>query len=244
MSSKLKHILALISIPLVLAVIYTSVMILWKVFHLPSDAEMLVLVKSYFAHYGLWIVFVCAIIEGFLLLGQYFPGGFVIFLSVVATNGNVPLAVLTVSVISLAFFISYSLNYLVGKYGFYKLFIRFGLAHSFEKAKAKLEKHGLSAVMFSYWDPNFASVTATAAGVLHISFKKFSLYSAIGVIVWDAFWGTFAFIGGEAIFRMAGLGYMLGAFAIWIVVLLVKYYFDSRHKKVPSPEIDEGTAIS
>lgn len=80
----LKEVLALLSVPLILFVIYLTLIFFWKLLGLPSDDQMLVVVKDYFLKYGLWIVFISALIEGFLLLGQYFPGGFVIFLGVIS----------------------------------------------------------------------------------------------------------------------------------------------------------------
>ena len=42
-----------------------------------------------------------------------------------------------------------------------------------EESKQKLERQGLNAIIFSYWEPNLASITATAAGILNLSMKKF-----------------------------------------------------------------------
>jgi len=67
------------------------------------------------------------------------------------------------------------------------------LAHSIEKSKAKLVQQGMNAIFFSYWEPNLASFTATAAGVLKVPFKIFSLYSAMGIVLWNIFWGTLVY---------------------------------------------------
>lgn len=227
MNPKLKDFLKLLSVPIILLLIYLSMALLWKIFGLPSDEQMLVIVKEYFLRYGLWIVFISALIEGFLLLGQYFPGGFVIFLGVISAGKNIPKVTEVVSVVSLAFFISYTLNYWVGKYGWYKLLVKFGLKRSLEEAKNKLTKQGMNAILFSYWEPNLASITATAAGVLQISLAKFSFYSAIGVVIWNIFWGTLVFSLGNAALELIGIKYIVIIFLAWIgILLLKKYVFD------------------
>lgn len=225
---QIKEILKLLSIPLVLIIIYLSMYIAWKAFGLPSENQMLVIVKEWFSQYGLWIVFIGALIEGFLLLGQYFPGGFIIFLGVISVGKNIPKATGVVLIVCLAFFISYTLNYWVGKYGWYKLFVKFGLFDSLEKSKAKLTKQGLNAIFLSYWEPNLASLTATAAGILQIPLTQFSFCSAIGIILWNTFWGTLVYTLGESALKIVGLKYILIIFLVWISIIVIKKYFFDR----------------
>jgi len=229
----MKKILKIISIPLILAGVYLSMYIVWKILGLPSDDQMLPIIKEYFAHYGLTVVFVSALIEGFFLLGQYFPGGFVIFLGVISAGKDGIRASEVVLVVCAAFFIAYSLNFLLGKYGWYKLLVKFGLKDQLEHAKNKLTKQELNAVILSYWEPNLASITATAAGVLDFSFKKFSLYSIVGTIVWSTFWGIIIFLLGDSALQLIGLKWVLIIFAAWVCVLLVKkYWFEKKSHAV------------
>ena len=223
-----KDFLKTISIPLILVGVYLSMYAIWKILGLPSDDAMLPIVKEYFVHYGLIVVFVSALIEGFFLLGQYFPGGFVIFLGVISAGKDVWRASEVVAVVCVAFFIAYSLNFLLGRYGWYKLLVKFGLKGQLEHAKTKLAKQGLNAVIFSYWEPNLASITATAAGILDFPFRIFSLYSLVGVILWSVFWGTIIFMLGESALQLIGLKWVLIIFAGWICVLLVKKYWFSK----------------
>jgi membrane protein DedA with SNARE-associated domain len=225
----IKSLLKTISIPLILLAVYLLMYIVWSALNLPRDEEMLVIVKSWFSEYGLWIVFIGALIEGFLLLGQYFPGGFIIFLGVISAGKDFERATLVVSVVCLSFFIAYSLNYIVGRYGWYNVFEKFGLKDSLEKSKDKLVKQGLNAIFFSYWEPNFASIVATAAGVLKVPFKQFTLYSVIGIILWNIFWGTLVYSLGEAALQITGMKWVLIIFGTWILVLLVKGYVGERN---------------
>ncbi len=228
---KIKEILKLLSIPLTLMIIYLSMALLWKLFNFPNPEELVNIITNYFNSYGLWIVFISALIEGFLLLGQYFPGGFIIFLGVLSAGSNIIRASNVVLIVSIAFFISYYGNYLLGKYGWYKLFEKFGLKKSLDNAQRRLNKHGFKAVIFSYWEPNLASITATAAGILHLPTKVFLLYSAIGIIAWNSFWGILIFNMGKAALQLTGLKYVTIIFFIWIVMILITEFIRRKLTK-------------
>lgn len=225
---KTKEILKALTIPLIALLIYLVFYILWVAFGLPSQEEIASVAKDWFSKYGLWIVFVGALIEGFLLIGNYFPGGFIIFLGVISVGKNIPKVLEILILVSIAFFISYSLNYLIGKYGWYKLFVRFGLSGLLEKYKDKLEKQGLNLVFFTYWVPNFASLTATSAGILRIPLRKFLIYSAFGIIIWSIFWGTLIYFLGQAALEILGLKLIVGFFLIWIGIIILRHLIKNR----------------
>jgi len=230
MKTKLLYILKLLSVPLILVGVYLLMYLVWKLLGLPSDNTLAFIIKGVFEKYGLWMVFISALIEGFMLLGQYFPGGTIIFLGVISAGKNIPKAMEVVIVVSVAFIIAYTLNYLVGKYGWYKLLVKFGLSKSLEESKQKLEKQGLNAIIFSYWEPNLASIIATSAGILKISIRRFQVYSIIGVVIWNIFWGTLVFSLGNAALEIMGLKYILVIFVIWVSVILIKEYFKNKRK--------------
>jgi membrane-associated protein len=217
---RVKELLRIISVPLTFLVIYLTMILFWKLFGLPSPEELVSIITGYFDRYGLLVIFLSSLIEGFLLLGQYFPGGFVIFFGVISAGKSIGRAIQVVIVVSTAFFIAYYLNYLVGKYGFYKLFEKFGLKKSIDKAKKKLRKHTFKAILFSYWEPNLASITATAAGILEIPLKKFLLYSRVGITVWNTFWGALVFILGGTALKFTGIRYITVVLLVWIIALV------------------------
>lgn len=227
---KIKTILKLLSVPLTLLIIYFIVLLIWKFAGLPPQDQMITIVQNFFDTYGPIFVFISALIEGFLLLGSYFPGGFVIFLGVITSVGDIPRAILFVSLTSLAFFISYSLNYWLGKYGFYKIFAKMGIQKSIDNSKKKLHKHSFNAIFLSYWEPNLSSITATAAGIIHLPLRKFLLYSAIGIIFWNTFWGILVYNLGEKALELMGLGWVLTIVGVWILIILIKYWFFERRK--------------
>lgn len=229
MNKTTKDYLKLLIIPAALFVIYLTMFLFWKLFSLPPPEQLVNIVKNYFDKYGLIVVFISALIEGTLLIGQYFPGGFIIFLGVITAAGDVLRASKVVLIVSLAFVIAYNLNYAMGKYGWYKILIKFGLKKPLESAQSKLNKHGLKAVLFSYWEPNLASITATGAGILNLPLSKFNLYSLIGIIFWNSFWGILIFKLGENALKLTGLKYIAIIFVIWIGIIIISEFI--RRKK-------------
>ena len=116
------------------------------------------------------------------------------------------------------------------KYGWYRLFLKFGFGKGLQNAQTKLQKHELSAVIFSYWEPNLASITATAAGVLQIPLRRFQIKSIIGILVWNTFWGTLVAALGAKALELIGLKWVLIVFSVLVAILLGKYYLTNRKK--------------
>ena len=227
----LKKIFKVILVPFSFLVVYLTLIALWETFGFPPQEELIEIIKKFFTDYGLIVVFFGALVEGFLLLGQYFPGGFIIFLGVISAGSNIPKAAGIVAIVSVAFFISYYINYLVGKHGWYGLFIKFGLRDSIERSKKKLTRHALKAILGSYWEPNLASITATAAGILQIPVKKFLVHSLIGIMIWNTLWGTFVFILGDTALKFAGRKYIISIFLIWIVIVGIASLIENRREE-------------
>jgi membrane-associated protein len=234
MQAKFKEILKLLSIPLIILAVYLILIPVWNISGFPSGDRLIEILQDAFANYGLWIVLVGAIFEGLLLIGFYFPGATIIFLGVILAGNDLGMVAKIVIIVSLGFIISYIIDYLIGKYGWYKLLVKFGLKSSIDDARKKIENNGLHAIMLSYWNPNFASIIATAAGVLESPFWKFFTYNFIGVIAWNIIWGVLAVFLGENAMKYMGIKYVILFIILWIVVLLIKNYLYKRKKNQKS----------
>lgn len=223
-----KNFLKVLIIPTTLLLVYFSLVAVWKLFGLPPEDELIKTLTDFIDQYGLIIVFVAAIIEGLLLIGNYFPGGAVIFLGVIASIGNIPRATTVVLVVCVSFFIAYTINYYLGRYGWYTLFIKFGLQSTLDSMQKKLSRHVFTAIISSYWLPNLAAVCSTAAGIMHIPVKKFLIQSTIGLVAWNIFWGVMVYITGDALLKI-DLVYVLLIFFVWCSLILLKVFvFDRR----------------
>lgn len=233
---KINNLLKILAIPLSFLVLAFGIYFLWEIFNLPEREEFFAIVRSWFDTYGLWLVFFSALLEGILVFGNYYPGGTVIFWGVILASGDIFETVFVVAIICVALFIAYFANYMIGKYGWYKIFTKFGMRKLLEEKKEKVGRHLFSAIIGSYWMPNLASLTSTAAGILHLPLRKFLINSAIGVIVWNTFWGILVSLLGERAFDVISLKWALIIFAVWVVVALVKQKFDKKHETVPTSD--------
>jgi len=219
---RLKEILKPLIIPLVILIAYLFFYGLWIILKLPSPEELFNITKQLFDKYGLWIVFLGAIVEGILLLGNYFPGSLIIFLGVLSAGKDIVRVTEVIILVIIAFFISSCINYFLGKYGWYRLFVRFGLSKILDNYKQKVEKHGLNIIFLTYWQPNLASLTSTSAGILKFPLKKFLLYSIIGIIIWAVFWGTLIYTLGQAAIEILGFKFIIFFILAWIAVLIAR----------------------
>jgi len=233
-----KYYLRLLSIPLSFLVLFSSLHILWEVFGLPSPEELTTLAQSWFDTYGLPAVFVSAIIEGMLLVGGYWPGVFIIFLGIVLSD-SIAEAVITVMVITLGLFVAHLANYALGRYGWYKLLVRFGLKNAIEDARERLVRRGPVVILSMYWLPSVAALTDTAAGIIHMPFRKFFLYSLISVVGWDVVIGVFVYVFKDLALTIAGPGtsgmlFIYGVIVVWMLVLLAVDLYGKKKSSVTS----------
>ena len=165
--------------PLILIAVFASLVLIWRILDLPPDDVLIQMVTGYFMKYGLVTVLLASIIEGMLLVGVYIPGGMVIFLGVITAAGNPRHATLSVIMTIIGLSLAYTFNYFLGKYGWYKVLLKFGLGESLTKAENNFAKNGYKSMYMTYWQPNFASLTSTGAGVLRADFKKFFINSTL-----------------------------------------------------------------
>ncbi len=206
----------------------------WEVLNLPSESELIEIAKKYFDLYGYWIVFVSAILEGALLVGWYYPGSLVIFLGVIFAGRNIPEVIWVVTLVTAGLLLAYLFDYALGKYGWYKLLLKFGLKKPMDKAQTQLSKYGLSGIFLSYWQPNLAALASTAAGTLQFPFKKFILYSATAAVLWNIFWGGLVYVLGETALTAIGIRFVLVVVVIWIA------YRSIFKKNYTTPEVPEN----
>jgi len=214
-SSKIdfKKALLPISVLGILLIIYIA----WRFFALPSDDVLLLIAKSYFDEYGLAILVVSAFIEGTVLVGWYYPGSLIIFIGVILAGKDIPKVAESVLAITVGLFFAYIINFLLGKYGWYRLLLKFGLRDALADVRGRVTKYGLVTIFMSYWQPNLAALVATSAGILDFSFVKFLLYSLVAAALWNTFWGTLVYFVGEGVLSLVGIKFVLLAIFVWIV---------------------------
>ena len=204
-------------LPLSVLGIFLLIYLAWRFFGLPPEEELIEIARFYFDKYGLAILLISALVEGTVLVGWYYPGSLIIFLGVILAGKDISKVVEAVATITLGLFFAYLVNFLIGKYGWYRLLLRFGLREALEDAKARVIKHGLLAILMSYWQPNLAALVATSAGILDFSFKKFFIYSIIAALLWNTFWGILVYFVGEGVLSLVGIRFVFLAIFLWII---------------------------
>ena len=204
-------------LPLSILGVFLLIYLAWRFFGLPPEEEIIEIARFYFDKYGLAILLVSALVEGTVLVGWYYPGSLIIFLAVILAGKDVLRVTEAVVVITVGLFFAYIINFLLGKYGWYRLLLRFGLREALEDAKARVTRHGLVAIFMSYWQPNLAALVATSVGILDLSFKKFVVYSLVAVVLWNTFWGALVYFVGEGALSLVGIRFVLLTVFLWIV---------------------------
>lgn len=225
-----KEYAALVWMPLFSLVAFGAFYLLWIVFDLPSQDETVALAHVYFEKYGLITIFVSAILESILMMGWYYPGSLVIVLGAVLAGDDLVQLSFVWLLTTLGFIMSYVLNFYVGKHGWYRLISALGFREALEKAKSQLVTYGPRAIFLTYWHPNLAALTSTAAGILSIPFRTFILYSIAATIPWNIAWTTLAYFLGERAIDAIGPKFVLAFIAMWVLVILVR-----KRKPAPVP---------
>lgn len=228
----MKNFFKLAAIPLGLLVLSLTYNLLWAVFKLPKDEELINSISKILSQHGMWIIFISALIEGVLIAGNYFPGGLVVFLGVLAVRNNLSRVAFVILQVTLAFLSAYSINYCLGKFGWYKLLIKFGYQAQLESAKQKLEKYSFKAIILSYFHPNLGALISTSAGILKMDFKKFILESLIIAAFWNIVWGTVVYFFGKKALNLAlNLKYLIPIAVLWILGIWIKEKYFTKLKQ-------------
>ena len=161
-----------------------------------------------------------------LFVGWYFPGSLVIFLGVAATTGHPMLAVQTVLAVCAGMLIGYTFNYILGRYGWYKLLIKFGFKEELIKIEKRLINKGMFASFFLYVMPGFGSLLSTAFGVLKFSFTKFLLFTTLMVLFWNTIWGVLVYHFGMSLFKL-----LTNSLSMFVIFCIYFFYMYNKQKE-------------
>ena len=114
----------------------------------------------------------------------------------------------------------------VDRYGKY-LFIK---SEDVKKALDWFEKYGHRVVFFGRMVPAVRSLISIPAGMSHMPFWKFMLYSSVGTIIWTTFLACVGYYFGNNLELMQQIFSRVGYVIITIVLILVAYFFYKKSK--------------
>ncbi|PIZ70639.1 hypothetical protein COY07_06360 [Candidatus Peregrinibacteria bacterium CG_4_10_14_0_2_um_filter_43_11] len=233
MKKQTNDFLKYVIVPVVILAIFAIVAIIYHLFNLPSYAEMKEWIKDAFAIHGYSVVFLGALAEGILLANWYLPGSVVMVMGVVFAKSNGMNPILVIGLIILGFLITTVFNYALGRYGWYRLLLKFGLRDAIERTKKRVKKQGLKIIFVTYFHPNVGALTATCAGILKLPFQRFFIYSLSALISWNVLWGMVVYISGPAIVEIVNFKNLLLILLAWVVVLLFQFIRMQQRKTIP-----------
>lgn len=217
---------------------FGALVLLYRLFDLPTYGEINAWVKTFFDDHGYGVVFLGALAEGILFLNWYLPGSVVVVMGVALARETGLNAPYMVFLITLGFFITAIINYALGKYGWYRIFLKLGLKDTLEKTRRRVEKHGLKIVFGTYFHPNVGALTATSAGILQLPFFRFLAYSALALAAWNALWGIVVYFSGPAIVEIVNFNNMLIVLSSWLGIMLIVFIWKKRKLLTPAEEND------
>lgn len=221
--------------PLVLLLISLIFLALYYLFDLPKAETALRLAEGYYAKYGYWVVFIGALVEGTLFINWYIPGSTVVVLGILFARHNSTQVIIVIALAIVGFLLAAVFNYILGKYGWYRIFLKLGLKEPMERIKRRIEKYGLPIIFITYFHPNVGALTATSAGVLRLGFTRFCLYSLTGLVFWNTLWGTLIYVIGNVALKFVNRWTVTLIFALWFLAVILKFFKDREKAQINIP---------
>jgi membrane-associated protein len=204
------------------------------------------------------LLVVCAIVfaETGLLVGFLLPGDTLLFFTgVLAVGGKFGIDIWWVCLaISLAAFLGGEVGYLIGHKVGPRIFERkeSGLfsVHNVERTNAFFERFGALAVIMARFVPIVRTFAPIAAGVGHMNYKRYSIYNAIGALIWGSGITLLGFLLGQIEpvreFTEKYLDLVLIAVVVLTIIPTVFHYLRERSKAKKNAEaaIEEEIEIT
>lgn len=187
---------------------------------LPDLTEFVTEAEKIYNTYGYYLIFLGALIEATFILGFYIPGSLIVFLGVSFARLGITSFPLVIFFSTLGFVLGYTINYCLGRFGWYKVIEGIGFEKQINEAKGKLKKHYAQALFWGYVMPSTGSMLSTASGVLRVDFWEFILKTVIIQVFWSLFLGGLAYIFGQVFINLFLVYFGLIAFVGMVMYLL------------------------
>jgi membrane protein YqaA with SNARE-associated domain len=103
-------------LPISALIFYLTAVILWSIKIIPSPVEIISFLENLYNNYGLIGLSIATFLEGIVYLGLYFPGSFIILLSVILSDGTFVSLFKISIVVSLTLTLTSIINYWLGRH--------------------------------------------------------------------------------------------------------------------------------
>jgi membrane protein DedA with SNARE-associated domain len=194
----------------------------------------LIPLKGALASYGYLAVFAFVGIES---LGVPFPGETMLVTAAVyaGTSGNLSILVVIAAAATGAI-IGDNLGFGIGRWGGYRLLVRYGKYVRLDQAKLKMGRylflrHGGKVVFFGRFISVLRTYAALLAGTNRIPWRRFLVFNAAGGVVWATLYGLGAYYLGheiERVGRPVGIGLAVVALIVVVAALIFMRRSESR----------------
>lgn len=201
----------MLKIPKIIGPIGLFIFYLAVVFFIRSKftdtSSFLNVIQDVYADFGYPLIFFGAVLEAMFLVGLFVPGSAILLMGAALSRLGVVEFPIVFILGSCGLVVGYTINYFLGKYGWYHVLSFLGLEKGIEASKEKLKEHGIQTIFWGYFIPGSASLLSTAAGILNMNFKQFLSISIFAQSFWGLVWGTIAYF-----------------FGIYLVEFIIKYF--------------------
>ncbi len=186
-----------------------------------------------------------------ILLGFFLPGDTLLFVSgLLIAKGTIDIPLwLFILIVSLAAFVGnmvgYGIGYKVGPAVFSRPDAKF-LKHEYiEKSEAFFAKYGKITVVLARFVPVVRTVATVMAGASRMNFKIYTLYSAIGGVIWIASVTIAGYFLGQITFIKENLDFIvIGAVVIVICASAFPAFAHWVHRRRQARVVGGGGADS
>lgn len=177
---------------------------------LPSVQELIALIQKGFEHWGLLFLVFGLLLEGFFIVGLYFPGSTVAFAAVVFL-GKTPLDILVIMLLgSMSLILVSFLNYWLGRHGYYRIFKSVGAEQTLTRMEQRFARNYKKTVALFASSPNFLAIASVYAGIAHVPLRKYIPFASVCVLFWVSIVSILLhlFVSAEDLTSSDGVGWI------------------------------------
>lgn len=210
-------------LPLILVIVYLIFIIIVRGYA-PTTEELINTFAQVYSKYGYEIIFLSALLESLVLVNFFVPGIVGMAMGAIfASTGQTQLTHVILTA-SMGASIGYSIDYLLGYFGFSDLLKKLGYSNFLSTAKEKLRSLGDRGLILGFIYPASGSLMSLTAGTTKMTFLKFLLVMVLSVFCWFSLWGILFYSFGEMMLRLITRYSFLILLLIIVLIILSRFF--------------------
>ncbi len=164
---------------------------------IPTPDELIQTFSALYAKYGYEIIFTAAFLESLILINLFVPGQVAMALGVIFSRTGQTNLIIVVAVAVLGAISAYSLDYLLGSFGFSDFLKKTSFKSFHHESKTNLMRFGYKGLIVGFFNTNIGAFLSLAAGTLNYPWLKFITIAFISTIFWATFWAILVYTFGN-----------------------------------------------